>query len=175
MSIMNTVAVVGADAPPKALQVGGLDSSGNIAPFSIDADGKLEIAGTFSADPPVGAATEAKQDTIIGHIDGLETLLTSLVALFSPAVATTATLSNVSSSASNGTLLAENTDRIGVLVQNDSTATLYLKYGATATSSSYTVKMEPGSYWEMPQPIYQGIVDGIWSAANGAARITELE
>lgn len=75
MSIMNTVAVVGADAPPKAVQVGGLDSSGNIAPFSIDADGKLEIAGTFSADPPVGAATEAKQDTIIGHIDGVETLL----------------------------------------------------------------------------------------------------
>lgn len=88
---------------------------------------------------------------------------------------TTATLSNVASSASNVTLLAENTDRIGVLVQNDSTATLYLKYGATASTSSYTVKMEPGSYWEMPQPIYTGIIDGIWSAANGAARITELE
>jgi hypothetical protein len=226
MSIMNTVAVVGADAPPKAIQVGGLDSSGNIAPFSIDADGKLEIAGAFSADPPVGASTEAKQDTlighvdgietllgtidadtsalaaavdgtemqvdvvssalptgasteakqdtIIGHIDGLETLLTSLVALFAPAVAASATLSNVSSSASNVTLLAANTDRIGVLVVNDSTATLYLKYGATATSSSYTVKMEPGSYWEMPQPIYTGIIDGIWSSANGAARITEL-
>lgn len=91
------------------------------------------------------------------------------------AKATTATLSSVSSSASNGTLLAENADRIGVLVVNDSTATLYLKYGATASTSSYTVKLEPGSYWEMPQPIWVGIIDGIWSSANGAARITELE
>lgn len=90
-------------------------------------------------------------------------------------VAGAATLSNVSSSASNGTLLASNADRIGVLIVNDSTATLYLKYGATASTSSYSVKMEPGSYWEMPQPIYTGIIDGIWSSANGSARITELE
>ena len=91
------------------------------------------------------------------------------------AKASGATLSNVNSSASNGTLLASNADRIGVLVFNDSTAVLYLKYGATASASSYSVKMEAGSYWEMPQPIYTGIIDGIWSAANGAARITELE
>lgn len=92
----------------------------------------------------------------------------------SVAVATTATLVNVSSSASNVTLRAANDARIGMLVVNDSTATLYLKYGATASTSSYTVKMEPGSYWEMPQPIYTGIVDGIWSSANGAARITVM-
>lgn len=89
--------------------------------------------------------------------------------------ASSATLSNVSGSASNGTLLAANADRIGVLIANDSTAALYLKYGATASASSYTVKLEAGSYWEMPQPIYTGIIDGIWAAANGAARITELE
>ena len=91
------------------------------------------------------------------------------------AKAGTATLSNVSSSASNGTLFATNADRIGVLVFNDSTAVLYLKYGATASSSSYSIKMEAGSYWEMPQPIFTGQIDGIWASANGAARVTELE
>lgn len=90
------------------------------------------------------------------------------------AVATDATLSNVNGSASSVTLLAANTDRRGLLLVNDSTATLYLKYGATASTTSYSVKMEPGSYWEMPRPIYTGRIDGIWSAANGAARITEL-
>ena len=31
----------------------------------IDADGKVPVSGTFSADPPVGQATEAKQDALI--------------------------------------------------------------------------------------------------------------
>jgi hypothetical protein len=122
--------------------VAGRKPDGVIEMFSLTADGKLEIDGSFSADPPTASAVA---------------------------------LSNVTSAATNGTLLAANADRIGVLVQNDSTATLYLKYGETASATSYSVRMEPGSYWEMPQPIYKGIIDGIWSAANGAARITELE
>ena len=32
---------------------------------AVGVDGKLQIAGTFSADPPVGASTSAKQDAII--------------------------------------------------------------------------------------------------------------
>ncbi len=86
----------------------------------------------------------------------------------------TANLSNVTSSASSGSLLAANTARRGVIIHNDSTATLYLKYGATASNSSYTVKIPADAYWEMPLPTYTGVLDGIWSAANGAARITEM-
>jgi hypothetical protein len=48
-----------------------------------------------------------------------------------------------------------------------------VKFGATATSSSYTVKMASDSYYEFPEPVYTGIVDGIWASANGAARCTE--
>lgn len=88
--------------------------------------------------------------------------------------AAVSTLSNVSSSATNVTLLALKDTRVGVLLVNDSTANLFLKYGATASSTSYTVKIGSGGYWEMPQPIWAGQVDGIWDAANGAARITEL-
>lgn len=91
-----------------------------------------------------------------------------------PAKAATATLSNVSSLASNQTLLSTNNDRLGVTLYNDSTQSLFVKYGATASSTSYTVKMGPGDYWEMPQPIYAGQLDGIWDSANGAVRITEL-
>ncbi|HWA29098.1 MAG TPA: hypothetical protein VG734_25840 [Lacunisphaera sp.] len=86
----------------------------------------------------------------------------------------TGALSNVPSSATSGTMLASNPARRGAIVHNDSTATLYLKYGATASTNSYTVKILPDQSWEMPLPAYTGIIDGIWSAANGNARVTEL-
>ena len=90
------------------------------------------------------------------------------------APATTATLANVSSSATNVTVVAANANRLGLLLYNDSSAVLYLKFGATASASSFTVALAAGAYWEMPQPVYVGIVDGIWASANGAARVTEL-
>ena len=88
--------------------------------------------------------------------------------------ATTATLANVSSSATNVTLLAANTARKGAYFYNDSTQILYLKLGATATTSSYTVEMGPEDFYELPNPIYVGIIDGIWASANGALRVTEI-
>lgn len=58
MSIMNAVALVGDPVPPKVVYV------------TADSENPLPVAGTFSADPPVGAATEAKQD------DGIALLTT---------------------------------------------------------------------------------------------------
>lgn len=85
---------------------------------------------------------------------------------------TTATLANVASSASNVTLFAAAIGTNGRTVYNDSTAVLYLKYGATASNTSYTVQLAAGAYYEFPQPVYAGQVDGIWASANGNARVT---
>lgn len=90
------------------------------------------------------------------------------------AVAAAAALANVASSASSVTLQASNASRRGLLIHNDSSAVLYVKYGATASATSYSVQIAAGQNWEMSEPIYTGIVDGIWSAATGAARVTEL-
>lgn len=92
----------------------------------------------------------------------------------SSAVAAAATLSNVASSASNVTLLSANTARTGAAVFNDSTEALYLKYGATASTSSFVVKMAAAAYFEFPVPVWTGRVDGLWDAANGSARVTEV-
>lgn len=89
-------------------------------------------------------------------------------------VATTATRSDVAGNASNVTLLASNASRRGAMFFNESTAVLYLKLGATATTSDYTVQLGPNEYYEVPVPVYTGRIDGIWSAANGNVRITEL-
>lgn len=85
---------------------------------------------------------------------------------------TTATLANVASSATNVTLFAAASSTNSRTVYNDSTAVLYLKYGATASTTSYTVQVAAGGYYEFPQPTYAGQVDGIWASANGFARLT---
>ena len=85
---------------------------------------------------------------------------------------TTATCANVNSSATNVTLFAAAANTNGRTVYNDSTAVLYLKFGATASTTSYTTQLAAGAYYEFPQPVYDGQVDGIWASANGAARLT---
>lgn len=90
-----------------------------------------------------------------------------------PGRATTATLSNVAASATSVTVLAANTSRMGVIIVNDSTAILYLKFGTTASTTSFTYKLNPGDTWEMAAPVHTGVLDGIWSSATGSARVTE--
>lgn len=85
----------------------------------------------------------------------------------------TATLANVASSATNVTLFAANGRAVRRAVYNDSTAVLYIKFGATASTSSFTVAMATNTYYEFPLPIYNGQVDAIWASANGNARTTE--
>lgn len=94
------------------------------------------------------------------------------------AVGAAATLSNVANSASNVTVLAANASRRMAMFFNDDTAvtgaTLYLKFGATASATSYTIAISPRGYYELPQPPYVGIIDGIATAATGSCRVTEI-
>lgn len=87
--------------------------------------------------------------------------------------ANTATLSNVASSISSVILKALNTDRLGLSIHNDSTAILYVKFGTTASATSFTVKMAADAYYEAPFG-FTGRVDGIWDTATGSARVTEF-
>lgn len=96
----------------------------------------------------------------------------------SNSTSSTPTQSSVASSATNVTLLAANTARKGATITNDSSAVLYIKLGATASATSYTVTLAgsagaPFSYFEVPFG-YVGIIDGIWASATGNARITEI-
>lgn len=91
-------------------------------------------------------------------------------------VATTATVTSVNDSASSQSLLASNSARKGAMFFNDSSSTLYLKLGTTASTTSYTVQIASLGYYELPNTkVYTGAIDGIWSAdSSGAVRITEL-
>lgn len=87
--------------------------------------------------------------------------------------AATATLANVAASASSVTLQASNTSRLGWMFVNDSTSAVYVKFGSAASTTSYTVKVAAGGYYELPFG-YNGIITGIWDSATGNARVTEI-
>jgi hypothetical protein len=83
----------------------------------------------------------------------------------------------VSSVASSATVVTLFNGNGGVKVRtifNESSAKLYVKFGVTASLTDYTVQVAAGGYYEFPQPaLYNGLVTGIWDAANGNARLTE--
>ena len=87
--------------------------------------------------------------------------------------AATPTSANVAASITNVTLLASSATRLGAAFYNDSSSAMYLKLGATSSTTSFTVKLVAGAYYEIPGPhIYSGIVDGIWDTATGTCRVT---
>jgi hypothetical protein len=146
----------------------------------------VPISGTVST----GGLTDAQLRATAVPVSLTSTTVTGSVAVTGPLTdaqlratavpaqlekAATATLSNVASSATNVTLLASNSARKGAAIYNDSTQNLYLKLGATASTSSFTVLLVAGAYYELPTTsVYTGIIDGIWASANGSARVTEL-
>lgn len=87
----------------------------------------------------------------------------------------TATLANVASSATSVTLFAaaEPNQADLRMIFNDSSAVLYVKFGTAASTTSFTVLIAAGGYYEFPRPLYTGLVTGIWASANGAARCTQ--
>ena len=110
-----------------------------------------------------GGNTVHQQVVTLAHSDG------TIIGLSS-----TATQTSVAGATSSTSLLASNAARLGATVYNDSTAILYLLLGSgTASTSAYSVQLGPGAYYEVPFG-YRGAIKAIWSAANGAAKVTEL-
>jgi hypothetical protein len=114
-----------------------------------------------------GGATAAKQDTIIGHVDGIEGLL---------ARTATGTKSTVNSGIASANILASNASRKGATITNTDANVLYLDLsGGTASSTSYSVAVASGGFYELPWPTYTGLITGIWAADGaGAALVTEF-
>lgn len=128
-----------------------------------------------TGNPPLTSTASAFFATV-NLRDGNGTALTSSNPLFTKeSVSSSSAVTSVASSASSVSLLASNANRLGATFYNDSTQTCYLKLGATASSSSYTVQLGPNAYYELPSAhVYTGAIDGIWASANGNMRITEL-
>jgi hypothetical protein len=138
-----------------------LDSAGN--PVTVDA----QLVGTDRQQTvTIGDGTNAGRIVRV-DTDG------SLQVETNPA--TTATKTNVTSTTSSVTILAANANRRGAIVFNDSTSVLYISYGTSTTSTtSFSVKVAAGAVYLLDVPLWNGAMTGIWSAAQGAARVTDI-
>jgi hypothetical protein len=86
----------------------------------------------------------------------------------------TSTTSSVPASLTNVNLLPSNSNRLGATIYNESSSGLmYLKLGAVAATTDYTIRMLPFDYYEVPFG-YTGQIDSLWSITGGFARIDEL-
>lgn len=92
-----------------------------------------------------------------------------------PARIPTATLTNVQSKITSETLVAGNENRTQLTIYNDSTANVFIKLGLGASSTSFSIKIAAGGYFELAggSTVYSGPVSCMWDAANGFARVTE--
>jgi hypothetical protein len=82
------------------------------------------------------------------------------------------------------TLKSPRNERIGLSIYNDSTADLYVKLGAGASTSSFTVIVPAAGFYEVsvgdvdddgePTGCYSGIITGVWASVNGYALVTEV-
>jgi hypothetical protein len=78
----------------------------------------------------------------------------------------------IGDSATSVELLPLNNQRKEAIIVNDSSATLYIKFGTTASTTDFTLKVLAD---ETITTRYRGKIDGIWASdAGGAAQVTEL-
>jgi hypothetical protein len=156
---------------PRSKVVWGADGAVN----DTSAAAPMPVVQTGTPGLPTGAATEATLAAAAASLSVLDDWDESdraKVMLPRPA---TGTVSVVADNAASVTVLASNANRLGAIITNDSSALLFLKAGATASTTSYTVALYQYGSWQVPFG-YTGIIDGIWASdpGDGAARVTEF-
>ena len=93
-----------------------------------------------------------------------------------PLRASTCARSSVTQSSTSVTLISANAARLGLTIYNRPTqsAELFVKFGPTASTSDFDVSIPSSGYYELPDPIYTGRIDGVWhSTGAGFARVCE--
>jgi hypothetical protein len=83
-----------------------------------------------------------------------------------------ATVSRVATSTAAATLFAATGAAANRLIFNEAAAVLYVKFGASASATDYTVQVAAGGYYEAPEPTYSGIITGILASGTGQAQCT---
>src|SRR6266702_1414228 len=165
-----------------AVSTGG-NSNTAVALYQYDGDGV-----TFGAKADASATSDSGTFTFMAFVKrllgkllvGQQTMAASLAVTLAsdqgPLTCSTVARTSVAAAVSDTSLLAANTGRKGAFFYNDSTAILYLSFGAGAASTTaYTVQVPSQGFFELPtSPMFTGAIRGIWSAAAGSVRITEL-
>lgn len=140
------------------------------------------VIATYQLQTFSGDANAHVAPTVLGTLSGAEgsyalTLISSanplpvLMLLGNPTRTTTA------DQATAAQLVAANTGRVNLLVYNDSTEVLFLRFGGAPTLSDYDFPVAPGQFFNMLRDlggVYRGAVHGIWeNDSTGTARVAD--
>jgi len=112
------------------------------------------------------------------NLTDIEALLTTLQAdvadgIRLPNATTGGTGPTTFTSTSYGTIATSSTGRLGCTIFNEGAGRLHATLGtATTSTTSYTVSIGSGEYYEVPMN-YTGLIGGIFATA-GTARVTVL-
>lgn len=87
--------------------------------------------------------------------------------------ASTPSQSSPSVTTASTSVLASNASRLGATIYNEGSQVCYLKLGSTASTTSYSVQLVVGAYYEVPFG-YTGAIDGITSTSTAQLRVTEF-
>lgn len=142
-----------------------------------DATGKLRVDAEVTAITLAGA-----QEVLISHADdsikigdGTDFVAVNTDGSINVSLTTgSSSVTAVTASVTNTTLIASNSSRRGILLYNDSTSIVRVKFGTTASSSSFSFKLYPNCFYDNPTMCYTGIITGIWESANGNMLVTQL-
>ncbi len=84
----------------------------------------------------------------------------------------TASISRVATSTTTAELRAASAGGKGCVIHNDSAGVLFVKFGATASATSFTYRLASQTSLELPQPVYGGVIHGILDTGTGNAQVT---
>ena len=91
-----------------------------------------------------------------------------------PQKGSTATVTQVASSTTSAQALASNAARKGAAIYNDTAVAAYVKFGTTASTTSFTVKLPAGTVYDLGSTeIYTGRVDVVLASGTGNVYATE--
>jgi len=166
-NIFNTngieLAVSGGIAVPlsaSAILFAGVDNQNIVRLPKIDQNGNLYVSGTISS---VVAGTQSVTGSV--SVIGIATIDNNNHG--------NSIITNIPASITNATLANSNSSRKGLTIFNNTTKTMYIKYGINCSTSSFSVKITGQGYLEIPF-YYSGQIDAIFSTNIGEALITEI-
>jgi len=191
---------VGSSTLPSGASTAALQATGNTSLGSIDsklpalASGRVPVDASGATVPvsgpltntelratpvPVsGALTDAELRAAPVPVQGPLTdsqLRASAVPVASTVPGRTPTTVSVESSSTSQLIIAQNSNRKGLMINNLSQQKLYLSFTSPATQANCFMQLYPDDFIAFDQQlIFPNAVYGLWAAASGRAQVTEL-
>jgi hypothetical protein len=140
--------------------------SGDFYPATQPVSGTVAVSN-FPATQPISGAVS------VSNFPATQPVSIAATVEVKEVRATTPTTTSPAVTNSNTSILASNSNRLGATIYNEGAAICYMILGSTATTTSYTLQIQVGGYYEIPFG-YTGAIFGITSAGTAQLRVTEI-